>query len=148
NRKLFYGLFLFLEFPGLFLGLFVLLGFFFFLGITAGVFLVGVGLRLGLWFILLLAFLFFFLWRLEGDGRERLAEEACADGPGHGFAAIGPGEVVGANVGDFLHWDGARVNHDGGSFAANGGHRRDVELVHDVREDPTAIGADAHVVGR
>ena len=144
DGKFFYGFFLFFEFFRLLFGLFVLLGFVFLLRVgRAGIFFVGVFLG----FVLLLAFLLFFLGRLEGDGRKRLAEEARTNGPGDGLAAVGPSKVVGANVGDFLQRDGSGVHHDRGRFAAHLGHGRDVELVHDVRQHPVSVGAGEHIVG-
>src|SRR5215469_2895337 len=146
--KFFDGLVLFLEFLGLLFGLFVFLGVVFFLRVGgSGIFLVAFRFCIGLWLVLLLAFFLFFFGRLEGNGGERLAEEAGADGPSDGLAIVGPRKVISADIGGFLHGNGARVNHDGGSFAADYGHGEHVELIHDVSEGPVAIGADAHIVG-
>jgi hypothetical protein len=49
-------------------------------------------------FFLFLAFFLFFLWRLEGDGGERLAEEARAYGPSNRLAVVSPAKIVRADV--------------------------------------------------
>ena len=52
-------------------------------------------------------FVVFALERGEDDRIERQAEKAGADGPGDRLAAVGPGGVVGADVGELLE------RHDG-----------------------------------
>src|SRR5262249_13562134 len=102
HRKILDGLVLFLEFLGLFFGLFVFFGFVLFLRVGGNVFFIAFSLRVGLGVVLLFAFFFFFLGRFEGDGGERLAEEAGAYGPGDGFAVVGPRKVIGADICNFL----------------------------------------------
>src|SRR5215475_7134406 len=89
HAELLDGLVLFLELLRLLFGLLVFLSFVLLLRAGRGsVFLIGFGLCFSLCVVFLLAFLLLFLGRLEGDGGERLAEEARTDSPGDGFAVI------------------------------------------------------------
>ena len=124
---------LLLELFGLFLGLFIFFHFVLLLRV--------------LWIpVFLLAFFLFFLGRLESDRAQRLAEEAGANGPGDGLSIVGPSEIVRADVGEPFGGDCGLADVNGRRLAAHLGHGHHVELVHDVGQDPVAVGAHAHVV--
>ena len=114
--------------------------------------LLGLGLLcllLGLGLLLVLVLLVVFaLERSEDDRIERQAEEARADGPGDRLAAVGPGGVVGADVGELLERNGRLVDRDLGRLAAEPGQGQQVELVGDAGQRPSAVGPEQDLLGR
>ena len=93
--------------------------------------LLGLGLLrllLGLGGLLVLLAVFGLQGR-EDDRVERQAEEARADGPGDRLAAVGPGGVVGADVGELLEGTDGSWTATLGASPPNCGHRQQVELV-------------------
>src|SRR5262249_22874877 len=71
-----------------------------------------------------------------------------ADGPGDGFAVVGPAVVVGANVGEFLQGNSGPADADCWRFAADGRHGNDIELVLNMGENPLAVGTWNEIVRR
>ena len=104
--------------------------------------------RLGFWLggarlLLLIGFLL----RLEGNGRESLAEKCRAHRPGDGLAAVGPCQVIRADFGELFQRHVRRIDVDGGRLAAHFRRGHQVKLRADSGERPVAIRADAHVLG-
>ena len=133
--------FLFLEFLRLllfFLFVFFGIGGLFFVFIFVGV--LGVA-------VFLVAVFFLVFGRLKGNRTEGLAEIACAHGPGDGFAVVSPAKIVRANVSNFFEWHRSAGDTDRGGFAPHRRHGQHEKLIHDVRENPLAVGAGYHVVG-
>ncbi len=91
--------------------------------------------------IFLVALFLFVLRRFERDRTERLPEKARAHRPGDGFSAIGPCEIVRANVCQTLCRDGGGGHAHGWRLSAYDRHGNDIELIHHMRENPLAVGA-------